>query len=105
MGDVVAVEQDMSFAGLVKAEQAAPERGLAGARFAHQAHRLAPADREGDVVENAQPAAAPEQRLVAHVRHVQGNVARLDQHQADISRLSSAMSESGTGLRLCSGLS
>jgi chromosome segregation protein len=66
---------------------------------------LALLQRNRHFVEDAQLPALADQHLVAHVRHVERDVAGLDQHHAPISRLSSAIRASGTGLRLCSGRS
>src|SRR5439155_4489643 len=51
---VAAVEQDLSACRLGHAQDRAPQRALAGARFAHQPQNLAFRDREGDIVHSAQ---------------------------------------------------
>ena len=49
--DVPAVEDDLPRRRLVQAEEGPPDRGLAAARLADQSERLAPPDREADVVD------------------------------------------------------
>src|SRR5262249_18712186 len=49
--DVLAVEQDLAGGRLLQPQDAAAGRGLAAAALAHQAQRLAAADREVDAVD------------------------------------------------------
>jgi hypothetical protein len=66
-GDVAALEQDLAFAGIRQAEDAATHRGLAGAGFPHQAHGLAVADGEGHVLDRTDMQTGAAERALAGV--------------------------------------
>ena len=100
-GDIVDAATATRALDLSGADGVMVGRGAQGApwRLAQIAHSLygtpAPQIPQG-------PALADE-HLMPHVRDIEGDVVRLDQHQAESSRFNSAIRDSGTGFRLCAG--